>query len=168
MNHRDAPDQRRVRADESSVDFVLENLLRLSYLHFGSEMSSDRTGPLWTEFMGDPHGFKERGGYLALKGMDFGYHWRHEQYDVLGVRHPGRWRVSWIQETNELYAENRQDDMVWLIGKVPSDTDSTAMLYWFLDVEPRRDEMNSLGIVLDLFKDDQINGFRSLRAAKRR
>lgn len=98
---------------------------------------------------------------LTLLGMDFGYEWRHDLSDRPYAeyrRHTGTWRVSWIQETGELYGFDRRSGTVILIGRLP-DLDPFEMMAWFRPLETRMAERNSLAVVVEALREQQRTGF---------
>lgn len=113
---------------------------------------------VWVE--GRPH--EQR-----LAGADFGYRWRRDgDDDHTHLQARGLWRLSWIPETNELYAELKQSgprNLVMLIGTFreppPAGWKFLPIEKWgpvakVLTIESRQDEPNSLGLVLDLLAAD--------------
>jgi predicted DNA-binding transcriptional regulator AlpA len=173
-------DESRGTRYESAIAFIGEDDRRLSWV---AGPSGQRDEPSKAEVLkaisGEPSDFDPFDIFLVLSGADFGYRWRHD--DTYAKRsssldRQGEWRLSWIPESGELYAQYRpalrgwtapssrsiNSAPVWLIGCTPV-TSLRAMTEWLEPIERRQSERNSLSIVFDAFDEQESAGFPALR-----
>lgn len=97
-------------------------------------------------------------------GADFGYHWRRDgDDDPLDGRSRGRrreighWRAVWIRENQEaavFISEEGRPSEVWLLGGHIRTMDEA--MKFFVPVEQRMKERNSLALLLDAYTDTYL------------
>lgn len=153
-------------------DFAILNPARVSYLT-GNKAEDE---PGWRQNAAEVLA-GERGNGIVLAGADFGYKWllEHDLEDAAGADNhdwgarggwDGRWRLSWAQETGELYFETRtaRRGLVALVGRIPDVAGFQAVYTWLAPFEALQRTRGAYALLMQEIQIQESTGWRGLSA----
>lgn len=154
-------------AVQSTYEFAVADPARVSYLLGGSE-SGGRSWP--TRHIASHPEIPQNS--IVLAGVDFGFRWHvYEEHGIApakstpGVANSGGdWRIAWIPETHELYAELRDSGTngVHLITTVPEVATFESMLTWLSPFESIQRFPGAFGLLQQEIAIQKSTGWRGL------
>ncbi|GAB3252241.1 hypothetical protein [Arthrobacter pigmenti] len=154
--------RRHLRLDDT---VSIEEFIRHDHRRF-SWFSSDDKNLTTADILATIDAGEDPNAVLVLAGADFGYKWSHDSTDAPPTTgdwqdRPTTWRISWIKETNELYAIHLGSYRVKLIGTLPRTTFERVM-HWVRPLESQQKQRNSLALAAMAYEEQREAEFPAL------